>query len=115
MDEPTDIRITTEHRAGAIIIRPLGDIDLSRSPVLREALKKELAAKPRKLVIELAGVSYMDSSGVATLVEAMQIARKTGIALALCALTLRVRSIFEIARLEQVFTIHDDLDAAIGR
>jgi anti-sigma B factor antagonist len=115
MDEPTDIQVHTEKRGAASVIRPVGDIDLMRSPVLREALKTALNGKPRKLVIELAGVNYMDSSGVATLVEAMQIARKASTTLLLCALTPRVRSIFEIARLEQVFTITDDLESALSR
>jgi anti-sigma B factor antagonist len=47
----------------------------------------------------------MDSSGVATLVEAMQVARKQGGRLVLCGLQEKVRSIFEIARLDMVFTI----------
>ncbi len=114
MDEPTDITITAEQRGDARVLFPVGDIDLSRSPVLRASMKDALEAKPRRLVIELSGVSYMDSSGVATLVEAMQLSRKAGVGLVLCCLTERVRSIFEIARLEQVFTITDDLDGALA-
>ncbi|MEO1583407.1 MAG: STAS domain-containing protein [Planctomycetota bacterium] len=114
MDEPTDITITTEQRGDARVVFPVGDIDLSRSPVLRQAMKAELESKPKKLVIELSGVEYMDSSGVATLVEAMQHSRKAGSALVLCSLTDRVRSIFEIARLEQVFVITLDLEAALS-
>lgn len=114
MDEPTDITISSERRGAACVLFPVGDIDLSRSPVLREAMKQALVDKPNQLVVELSGVAYMDSSGVATLVEAMQLSRKAGVALVLCSLTDRVRSIFEIARLEQVFTIADDLDAALN-
>ncbi len=58
-----------------------------------------------RVVVDLSGVPYMDSSGVATLVEAMQVARKTRTVLILCNLTDRVRSIFEIAKLEMVFRI----------
>jgi anti-sigma B factor antagonist len=54
----------------------------------------------------------MDSSGVATLVEAMQIARKQSTRLVLCGMQSKVRSIFEIARLDRVFTIVDDREAA---
>ncbi|MEL6497426.1 MAG: STAS domain-containing protein [Planctomycetota bacterium] len=114
MDEPTDITITTEQRGEACVLFPVGDIDLSRSPVLRASMKTALDDKPQRLVIELSGVSYMDSSGVATLVEAMQLSRKAGVGLVLCSLTERVQSIFEIARLEQVFTITEDLDGALA-
>lgn len=114
MDEPTDITITTEQRGDACVLFPVGDIDLSRSPVLRASMKDALNDNPQRLVIELSGVSYMDSSGVATLVEAMQLSRKAGVGLVLCSLTERVKSIFEIARLEQVFTIAEDLDGALA-
>ena len=55
----------------------------------------------------------MDSSGVATFIEAMQVARKHQTSLVLCNLQDRVRSIFEIARLEMVFTIASDTEAAM--
>ena len=53
-------------------------------------------------------------SGLATLVEALQNSRKSQITLFLCALTPRVRSILEIARLNSVFTIHESRDAALA-
>ncbi|MGP1271962.1 MAG: STAS domain-containing protein [Phycisphaerales bacterium] len=115
MDEPTNIRISTEMHGSAAVVRPVGDIDLSRSPVLREEIKKALGSKPARLVVDLAGVEYMDSSGVATLVEAMQLTKRGGHELVICSLTDRVRSIFEIARLEQVFAIEPDVASALDR
>ena len=115
MDEPTDIQISTETKGSAAVVRPVGDIDLSRSPVLREAIKRVLAKKPARLIVDLAGVEYMDSSGVATLVEAMQLTKRGGNDLVICSLTDRVRSIFEIARLEQVFAIENDVESALNR
>ena len=108
--EPLLVR--SETKDGAVIVRPSGDIDLAGSPTLRMELRKLQMAKPMRLVIDLAGVPYMDSSGVATLVEAMQIARKNNTKLILCALQDKVRSIFEIARLDTVFTIVTNTDAA---
>ena len=55
----------------------------------------------------------MDSSGVATLVEAMQVARRGGGKLILCALQEKVRSVFEIARLDMVFTIVASTEEAV--
>ncbi len=108
--EPLQVR--SETKDGAVIVRPSGDIDMSGSPTLRMELRKLQVSKPMRLVIDLAGVPYMDSSGVATLVEAMQIARKNNTKLILCALQDKVRSIFEIARLDTVFTIVPNADAA---
>ena len=95
------------------IVSPVGEIDLSRAPSLRVQLTAVQAKKPKRLIIELAGVPYMDSSGVATLVEAMQNARRTGGKLILSAMQDRVRSIFEIARLDMVFTIVNTTDEGL--
>lgn len=105
--------IKSETRDGGIVLSPSGDIDLNASPILRIELRKLQGAKPIRLVIDLSGVPYMDSSGVATLVEAMQVARKSGGKLVLCGMQDRVRSIFEIARLDTVFTIVPDAATAM--
>lgn len=106
--------VRTEQRGGATVVLPSGEIDLNASPVLRQELKKISAARPQRLIVNLAGVPYMDSSGVATLVEAMQMARKNSTRLVLCGMQDKVRSIFEIARLDTVFTIVADVDAALN-
>lgn len=108
------LTIRTESRGDAVLVQPAGDVDLTASPVLRQALKQVLQAKPARLIVDLSSVPYMDSSGVATLVEAMQIARKNGTRMMLCALQDKVRSIFEIARLDTVFTIYATPEAAIS-
>ena len=105
--------IKAEQRAGAIIVAPTGEIDLNASPILRQELKRVQTSRPQRLIVNLAAVPYMDSSGVATLVEAMQIARKNSTRLVLCGMQDKVRSIFEIARLDTVFTIVTDVDGAM--
>jgi len=92
---------------GNMIIRLKGDVTLQRSPELRGQLAKLLDEKPDRLVIDLSRVNYMDSSGVATLVEALQRARKTKTPLPLLSMTSRVKSVFEIARLDTIFSIVD--------
>lgn len=89
-----------------------GDIDLARSPELRVNLLEMTKSKPKRLVVDLTGVGYMDSSGVATLVEALQVQRRHQGKLVLFGLQPKVQSIFEIARLTMVFTIVPDLETA---
>lgn len=113
MADDSGIKVLSEVKDGAVIVSPEGDVDLSRSPVLRNSLKQALLAKPTRLVIDLGLVDYMDSSGVATLVEALQISRKSNTRMVLCGMKDRVRSIFEIARLDTVFTIAASRDAAL--
>lgn len=95
-----------------VLLHVTGEIDLSGSPVLRHELAAVQKAKPRRVIVNLTHVEYMDSSGVATLVEALQVARGNGSRLVLCGMNERVRSIFEIARLDTVFKIVGDVDSA---
>ncbi len=113
MSKAEELDIQTENIADGVILRPTGEIDLSCAAMLRQRLSKVQESKPLRFIIDLAAVPYMDSSGVATFVEAMQMARKKGSKLVLCGLQQRVLSIFEIARLDMVFTIVKDTDAAL--
>lgn len=113
MPDDSGIKVQSEVKDGAVIIAPEGDVDLSRSPVLRNSLRQAQNAKPKRLIVDLGLVDYMDSSGVATLVEALQIARRNNTRMVLCGMKDRVRSIFEIARLDTVFTIALSRDAAM--
>jgi len=102
----------TESLADGRLLSVNGDIDYSCSAVLRAAIHTQLAEKPERLVIDLAGVPYMDSSGVATLVEALQVQTKAKRKLVLCNLQPRVRGIFEIAKLTSVFKITENVETA---
>ena len=86
-----------------------GEIDLHNSPDLRGALLTILTtAKPKKLVLNLNAVPYMDSSAIAVFVESLQKLRKTGGKLYLTNLQPRVKGLLEIARLDSIFVICAD-------
>ena len=97
-----------ERQEGKVIVSLRGEIDLKSSPDVRVAMKEILASKPMEVIIDLEDVGYMDSSGVATLVEALQQIKKYEGKLILRKLQPRVKSIFEIARLTEIFDISDD-------
>jgi anti-sigma B factor antagonist len=110
---PEDTVVGMETIDGAVVLSPEGDVDLSRSPQLRMSLRAAQGARPARLIVDLVGVDYMDSSGIATLVEGLQNARRSGTTMVLCGMKERVRSIFEIARLETVFTIVESREEAL--
>ena len=112
MSTNQDLPIQIDAIKDGVVIRPSGDIDLSRAPSLRTQIAEVFKSSPMRVIIDLNEVPYMDSSGVATLVEGMQIASRGGSKFILLGLQERVRSIFEIARLDTVFTITLDLEAA---
>jgi anti-sigma B factor antagonist len=91
-----------------------GEIDLHVSPNVAESLHAIIREKPRRLVVDLAHVSYIDSSGLAVLIEGMQNVEAYGGKFALAGLGEDVRTIFEIANLDQVFQIFPDVDAALA-
>ena len=107
------LEISSNQLPDATVLRPQGEIDLARSPELRTRLKQEVDAKPKRLVVDLSGVAYMDSSGVATLVEAFTRARAAGTKLVLAGLQPKVKSIFTISRLDTVFAIVTTVEDAL--
>jgi anti-sigma B factor antagonist len=90
-----------------------GEIDLHNSPTLRSALLEALAThQPKKIVLNLEQVPYMDSSAIAVLVEALQKLRKTGGKMCLTNLQPRVKGLLEIARLDTIFILAKDEEEA---
>jgi len=108
------LQISTDVISDGVVLSPSGEIDLARSPSMRARVAEVMKQNPKRVVVDLSGVPYMDSSGVATLVEALQGTRKSGGRLVLCGLTPRVRSILEISRLDTVFTIAADRASAMS-
>ncbi len=90
-----------------------GDVDLTCSAEFQQDLLELLDARPERIVIDLTGVPYMDSSGVASLVKLLSRARKTQTDLRLVGLSERVRSLFEITRLDGVFDIFETVEDAL--
>jgi|SRR6187200_2687422 len=92
-----------------------GEIDLHVSPQIGASLHSMVSKKPPHLVVDLSKVTYIDSSGLAVLIEAMQDVNAYGGKFALSGLQESVRPIFEIARLDQVFRIFPDTASALGK
>ena len=82
-----------------------GEIDLHRSPRVERSLTSMIKKKPDRIVVDLSGVTFIDSSGMAVLIRALQNMKEYGGNLSLSGLSDQVRLIFEIARLDQVFVI----------
>lgn len=103
---------TTEN-GPALVVALQGEVDLQTSPEARQVLLSAVA-QARPVLVDLSGVAYIDSSGVASLVEALQTARKSGQELMLAAVSEGAMRVLKLARLEQVFPIHPTLDEALA-
>jgi anti-sigma B factor antagonist len=91
-----------------------GEIDLYVSPALTQSLNAMTEKKPERLVIDLSGATFIDSAGLSALILAMQTVETYGGRFFLTGLHETMRSIFEISRLDQIFQIFSDVDAALA-
>jgi anti-sigma B factor antagonist len=99
---------------GAAVVALTGDVDLQTSPAVRQKLLENLE-QYKRIVVDLSAVNYIDSSGVASLVEAFQVSRKKGSAFALASVSSAAMRVLSLARLDKVFMIHPSVEAALGR
>ena len=101
---------------GLHILQITGEVDMARSPELRAVLAVHAEARRAALLIDFTGVKYIDSSGLATLVEYVQMSSKFGGRIALGGLSESVRTIFDLVRLGEILPIvatRDDARAAL--
>jgi len=108
------MQVTERQNEDVIIFAVDGDIDINTSPDIRKKFDKPVNAKSAKIVINLDGVSYIDSSGLATLVEMLKRTRGYGGKMRLSNLAAKVKSLFEITKLEKLFDIYETEEEAVS-
>ncbi len=86
------------------------DVDLATSPELRSRMENLLLSKKRPLALDLSGVTHMDSSGIAVLIEGYRWAKKKGVPFVLLSPSPQVRMILELGKLEAFFEIRNQLE-----
>ena len=99
-------------RAQPEVFSPEGAIDLHVSPQLRTSLLEKIDQKPKRLVVDLSRVPYVDSSGIAVLILAKQTLDEQGGRFMLAGAHEPVRIILESARLDQYFQLYPTLEEA---
>ncbi len=92
---------------GLIVIQPDGEIDLYSSPNLRKAILVAVQSARSEVRVDLSRVGYMDSSGVATLVEGLQGCGKNQKTFSLLQPSPAVMKVLQLARLDSVFEIRE--------
>lgn len=96
---------------GYAVVSLQGEIDLYTSPEARKVILGCLE-EGKPTLVSLAGVEYIDSSGVASLVEGLQKAREIGLAFALIGVSEAAMNVLRLARLDTVFSVYPDIDSA---
>lgn len=101
------LQIETSQSQDGYVVKVRGEVDLYSSPQLRAALTENLPRDVRKLGVDLSEVPYMDSSGVATLVEALRTAKAQQATLAILSPSSQVMKVLQLSRLDTVFEIRE--------
>ncbi len=100
------MQIATRQAGNATVVDIKGDIDLYNSPEVRKVVLEELKEKrTARLVVNLTNVRYIDSSGVASLVEGLKISKTMGSRFMLYGLSPAAREVLELSRLIRVFEV----------
>lgn len=109
------MQISARHLDKITIFDVSGDIDLASSPQLRKALLQELReARMPRVVLNLKAVRYMDSSGVASLVEGLKVSRDLGARLILFGLNTTVREVLQLSKLIKMFEVYENEEQAVS-
>ncbi|WP_354644762.1 STAS domain-containing protein [Kitasatospora camelliae] len=111
----TLLRITTTTGSGAArIVHLNGQVDQDQRLRLESALERAVADRPPRLVVDLAGLGFCDSTGLNALLKTRIAARAAGLPLVLAAPTSQTRRLLEITGADEVFTIYDSVRAALA-
>jgi anti-sigma B factor antagonist len=107
-----DFHIDTVREKNSAMVRVSGEVDMFTSPGLRDTLVSFFKKKVDAIVVDLTDVSFMDSSGIATLVEGLQWSRKNDRQFILAGLGDNVFNALSLTKLDHVFTIHENAGQA---
>ena len=109
------MQISARHLDKITIFDISGDIDLATSPELRKPLLRELRElRTPRVVLNLRAVRYIDSSGVASLVEGLKASRDVGSRFIMFGLNTTVREVLQLSKLVKIFEICENEEQAVA-
>lgn len=102
-----------ERVGDAVVVRLTGELDLYNAHEVRNALVEQAAGEPARVVVDLSGVEFIDSTALGVLIEARtKLANRRAFLLA--APAVETRRALEISGLDRHFGLHDSVDDALG-
>lgn len=104
-DVPATVELTVSEREGETVLSASGELDVNTAPELREHLSRLINGGARQITVDLAEVSFVDSTALSVLVSALKRLRQADGDLALASPNPSVRRVFEITGLTRLFTV----------
>lgn len=113
-DDPSDLgdlefQLTRTNADGVVIVGVRGDVDVSTSPRLRDELHGAIGSGASRVVVDMAGMDFIDSAGLGVLIGSLKRAREQGVELVLSNLQTSPRKVIAITGLDDVFTLDDSV------
>jgi anti-sigma B factor antagonist len=108
------IAIDVEQRGGWEVVRVSGEIDIRTAPELRDVLARVLDTGGDKVVVDLEGVEFLDSTALSVMVGVHKRLVRKGSGLVLVCTREPILRVLTVTGLSRVFTVHDTLDAVVG-
>jgi anti-sigma B factor antagonist len=109
-----ELSIVATRKGDSCVLAVAGEVDIYTSPQLKAALTGPDVQGCSRVVIDLDGVGFIDSSGLGVLVGALRRAREAGVDLALVSTQASFARILRITGLDSVFVLHPNVDEALG-
>lgn len=103
-----------EDKQGVSVVTLKGEVDLKHSPDARKVILGNLKRR-KHVLVDLSGVEYIDSSGVASLVEGLQYARSNDLGFSLVGVSEAAMNVLRLARLDKVFRIYASVEDGLER
>lgn len=109
-----DLGLDVTERDGCAVLAVAGEVDVATVPRLREQLHGLVAQGSNRIIVDLDGVDFLDSTGLGVLVGALKRVRSNDGELSLVCTQPRIRKVFEVTGLTKVFSLFDSVDDAVA-
>ena len=109
-----DIEIEVRNRDGSTVVTARGEVDVATAPALRDGLEEALDRDIGAVVVDLTGVTFIDSTGLGVLIGARRRCVEAERELRVVVAEPRILKVFEITGLAELFAIHPTLEPALG-
>ncbi|MFC1674838.1 STAS domain-containing protein [Candidatus Omnitrophota bacterium] len=107
------MQINESNERGIIILEINGEVNIDTIAELKKIFDKLLKGKPAAVLLNLKGLDYIDSSGLACLIDFSKGLKNIHGELLLCAMPAKIRSIFAMTKLDKAFRVHDTQEEAL--
>jgi anti-sigma B factor antagonist len=107
------LEIQSRQSDGVTVVAPTGRLDVAGAPTLKEAISEALKNGPSKVVLDMEGVSFVDSTGLGSVIAALKQIRSSQGDLRLAAPNQQVRVVLELTTLDRVFPYFSTVEEAL--